>query len=115
MRADDTVKIFILHIGKGNEVTIQERQSVIVISHIKTGTHAWNHLVNKTKDAIVVTGSNTIKNSGLKLNSQVLVGMLGNCNKAFFPCCIFNFQLHFIIGSVEAKFNYILNLGTTNT
>ena len=115
MSCDDTIEIFFLHISKGNEVTIQEGKSVIVITHIKTGTHTRNHLVNETKDAIVVAGTYFIKNSRLELNSQVLVGMLGNGYKAFFTCSIFNFQLYFVVRSVEAEFNDVFNLGTTNT
>ena len=70
---NDSICVFILHIRQSHIVSLQERQSRIIIFKIQRLPHVRWHLINKTKNTFIVTGFIIIHQTVFKNNPRILV------------------------------------------
>mgnify|MGYP007025233869 CR=1 FL=1 len=57
MAEEQNFDILLPHIGQRNIITLQKRQSCIVILKIQGFPHTGRHLVNKTENTFVAAGA----------------------------------------------------------
>ena len=92
MVPDDPVYIMITHIGQGHIISLYEGQSGIIIFKIKSISHSRRHLVNKTENAVIGTGTIIIHQILLKGNPKVFFIFLLHLQLPDLSVCLFHFQ-----------------------
>ena len=73
MITGDPVNIMVAHICQRHIISLQKRQSWIVIFEIQCFTHPLWHLINKTENALVSAGPVLIHQTLLKGQTQILL------------------------------------------
>jgi len=64
--------------GEGGEVSVEERESVIVVLEVERPSHTLGKLVDEAELAVVVAGLHLVEHCGVHLRTERLTGALAD-------------------------------------
>ena len=112
MVPDDPVNVMIAHIGKRNIISLQERKARVVILEIESVSHAFRHLINKTENALVATGTILIHQTFSKINPQILFIFFFYFKFPLFAISFFDQKRQLLIVNKKMVIKYVFNFLT---
>ena len=75
---DDPLQVGFGKAGEGREISVQERQAVIVVFEVEASPHAFRQLVDETELTVVVAGAYAVEYSRVHLDTEVLAVFFSN-------------------------------------
>ena len=85
------------HIGQRHVIPLQKGKPGIVVLKIQCLTHPLRHLVDKAENTLIVAGTVIVHQPVFKFNPQILLIILIDFQKPFFPVRFFQEHLNIFI------------------
>ena len=110
MISDNSVNIMVAHIRESHIISLQKRQSGIIILKIESISHPLRHLVDKAENTFVPAGTIFIHQAAVKLNPQIFLEILFYLQFPFFLIRFSNQNLKIFIIDQIVIIKHIFNL-----
>ncbi|CAB4540865.1 unannotated protein [freshwater metagenome] len=79
----NALKVCLCESSEGGEVSVEERQPVVVVFQVEASTHARRKLVDKAELAVVIAGSDLVEYGGINLYAERCTRRLDDIKREF--------------------------------